>query len=1565
MKIKRKTFWGGIIAALCACTALTFGAVFSSNNKVEASAATATMNATTVKPTMSFGTIKYAQSSTSSPLWGSNAGVGTYSYNDDLSATNPDTTRISSAATVGADGTSGTVTTDFDMTANRNKIIAVPVYLTFDLPANTVYRITWNWSFTDIAAGKQEHAIHYFQDTPIDNFLDGDYYGKWTNSQDFGAKHDMVVYNDTSTDKTDYTLYSIYYAYVMNATSGDFSFQFDLSFDFMEGPQIELPATSGDIEKTYTGSPLQFDLKYAGTPTVNAQYHTESTATYDKAYECVEVASVTGIDYEGNAITIANSTVELNGTNNGEGTFKPTKAGTYKVKLKIKDSFLSRGVKFTGGVTEKELTYTVKRKAVDAPSISDSTKPYKGAEYDFYPDEKFDADIMTVDQSASSSNVAGANIIWDDTNKKIKATNAATYTVKFKLTDKNYLWRVGAVESAADQSATITITPKKLKVPTISGDKVYTGAAQTFQLFDFDSGNDIKVTNAAGANGKTITGVGGVAWMDKTDKFEAKDVDDYTVTLQPRSTTNYVWDDATGGSGVRTCKFAITQKELSFTFTCSETGGAWEYGTSGVTITATENSIAADSLSLIFYYDNKTNLLTGTPDPLNGKITQIEIPDTITNGKHTLYAELHGSTGANGNYKLAENKNSFKFNVTSGAIDLSDIEWSYTVDGANGGKIENGGELPFKLKNGTTAGVLYELSVNIPDELNYIVVDTSKYTDGYNGDISKNTVTAADSVYTLTVALKSTDSTKEFSDGNGGMSSTCDLTITWKIIKGTFDLSGVKWEYTYTDSYGQKQTKDYTGALEYDDINYAVRIKASTLPAGLTLAEAYEYSDRQRNADSYSASAKKSDFSWNRANFNDPDDTVAALTLSWQIKQKNLHTNFKYERVQATKTDGTPVSFFNKVLDIDDKYKSFVKYEYTDSEGNVVSLQEIIDAVDMTSIKNYTVRAYIDPAATAASNFELTDNGTDPTDTITTGSNNAPVYAVIDGVLINGVNASDYKVVYDGQPHFNKLEVVSGSGIKISDFTVTYYKGASLSAEKFADGEYPVQAGEYLMEIVLGSSAQDDYIMLLDVIKITIEKKEIVVPTVGEIVFSGEYINLADYLGGSYAEYKDIITLSGDYQDLRNVSQSGYKARLVLIDSNYKWAQPATAEPASMKLFAVKSFDAALEVLDDVTAELPWNITPLVVDASEMWVKGKSGATLNLPASISKFIDAETLSVLYRYYDEAEQYVETPELKGGKSFMVEAVFGGIDAENGNVLFKTADGNVSAVSDKVSYTVPQSAAVAFLGSTLVFIKANWLWFAIGAAVLLFLIILICIIAGAKRRKRKREDLAEKRRLEKEAREDQRRREDREERMARLMQQQMLMPQMVPQGMAQAGGASSNEILELKAEMAAMRTEATLRAEMAAKESAEIKAVQAAEQQVANLLARLGGEQVVTNGVTLDKLTELVEKTVERVLDRREKAAAAPSTVSDGAAAPTAAQVPPDTVMTTVTTTKIDTTKKSAQNAQAAQAAPAGRTVVRNFVAPMPVDDGRVFDVGGFYKPADPMTDMDLTDDENKE
>ncbi|MDE5789178.1 MAG: hypothetical protein K2H78_02050, partial [Clostridia bacterium] len=208
---------------------------------------------------------------------------------------------------------------------------------------------------------------------------------------------------------------------------------------------------------------------------------------------------------------------------------------------------------------------------------------------------------------------------------------------------------------------------------------------------------------------------------------------------------------------------------------------------------------------------------------------------------------------------------------------------------------------------------------------------------------------------------------------------------------------------------------------------------------------------------------------------------------------------------------------------------------------------------------------------------------------------------------------------------------------------------------------------------------------------------------------------------------------------------------------------------------------------------------------------------------------------------------------------------------------------------------------------------------------------------------------------------------------------MMPQMPQQAMAQGapqaqtmaagGGSAISEAqfvhIQMQAELAALKAEQT------AKELAELKAKQATEQQLAqtklemqfaNMSARPGGEQLIQGGISLDKLTELIRTEVNAALNGIGKAAAQPAAAAPETA-PAATQVPPDAVMTTVTTTKIDTTKKPAQ--QTAQAAAPVRTVVRNVVAPMPVDDGRVFDVGGFYTPADPITDMGFTDEDKSE
>ncbi|MDE5766013.1 MAG: hypothetical protein K2I17_02465 [Clostridia bacterium] len=1212
-------------------------------------------------------------------------------------------------------------------------------------------------------------------------------------------------------------------------------------------------------------------------------------------------------------------------------------------------------------------------------------------------------------------------------NYKIKATSAGNYKVTFKLNaegKKLFLWNDGSADgTAVDQEATFSIAKQSVVVPTPASTLAltYNTQAQTMQIRNatnntFEStlytasisgkqfAADGTASNTAVATAPTITG--GLA--------SVTDAGIYTVKVVLSNKTDCVWASGTNDDVAdKEITITVNRAELEASFTCSAKNFSWQKKKSDETaesITATVTGVLNGQTVTFTYYWKKNGANEQDNDISSGAnlTASVDIPTTLGTwaAGYTFGVKL-GTDGAN--YVFKSGKDSKGFTITATEAGLDEYVWKYTLNDGTQINMPANKELAYTLvkdDDGTVSTGIYNIILDDSDFSDYYIeIDKTKFTGGYKTEFNGGTVTSFKDVgtYKTYVALKTTDSEYQFiiknQDGTETKSSTMTLELEWSIVKGTFDLSGVKWEYTYTDSNGQKQTKDYTGALEFDDINYAVRIKESTLPAGLALDSAYQYSGRERAVNTYTVTASKSDFSWNQ-NFNDPDMTVSTLTLNWEIKQKNLYTKFKYEKVTGTKSDGTVVSFYNKVLDVEEKYKSFVKYEYTDSNGTVVTLQEIIDAVDMTSPKKYSVRAYIDSAATNAANFELLDNGSDPTDSITTGSNNAPVYVVIDGVMIDGVNAATISAVYDGQAHFNKLEVVSGSGVKISDFTVTFYKGASLSAEKFADGEYPVNAGEYTLEVVLGSSAEEDYILLLDVIKVTIEKKEIAVPTVGNILFSGEYISLADYLGGSYAEYKDIIALSGDCRDIRNVSQSGYKARLTLTDPNYKWAQPTTAEPASLKLFAAKLFDNELAIVDDVTAEIGWNITPLVLDVSEMWVKGKSGATLNLPENIAKLIDAETLSVLYRYYDDADQYIETPELKGGKSFRVEAAFGGIDAESGNVLFKTADGNVSAVSDKISYTVPQSATAAFFGSAVGFLKANWLWFVIGAAVLLFLIILICLIASAKKKKRKKEELEEQRRLEKEEREREERKLEREERMARLSQvqaapapqyipqpmpqyapQPQYMPQSMPQnaqptGMGGAmGGGSITEamFMQMQAEFAAMK------AEQAAKELAEIKAEQAAIKAEQNAMRNdfvleKSGAKAQAAGISVDAMTEIMTMALKNVLASATQQVVAaqpqqPAQLTDGGApaatanAPT--QIPPDAVMTTVTTTKIDTTKKPAQPGErAAQAAPV-RTVVRNYVAPMPVDDGRVFDVGGFYKPADPVTDMDFGEEEKKD
>ncbi|MDE5943950.1 MAG: hypothetical protein K2H30_07075, partial [Clostridia bacterium] len=272
----------------------------------------------------------------------------------------------------------------------------------------------------------------------------------------------------------------MYYAYVSSVSSGTYNFTFDISFRFLEGAQIDAPQTSGDIVGTYTGNPIEFDFKYAGEPTVTTviDYNgkTESII-YDKAYECVEVDSITGTTFGGDPITIANSAVVLNGTNNGEGIFLPKEAGVYKVKLKVKNTFVTSGVRFSDGSSEKTLTFTINRKGLTKPTIT-APQSYTGSGLlftlaNFNIGQDISMDGVTPPSGATVTDASGGTPT--DTTDTFKATNVGKYTVNLSLRDtNNYTWTDGTdvaktVDFEITKKELLSSTPTSSKTNSIGG----------------------------------------------------------------------------------------------------------------------------------------------------------------------------------------------------------------------------------------------------------------------------------------------------------------------------------------------------------------------------------------------------------------------------------------------------------------------------------------------------------------------------------------------------------------------------------------------------------------------------------------------------------------------------------------------------------------------------------------------------------------------------------------------------------------------------------------------------------------------------------------------------------------------------------------------------------------------------------------------------------------------------------------------------------------------------------------------------------------------------------------
>ncbi|MDE6105292.1 MAG: P35 family lipoprotein, partial [Clostridia bacterium] len=827
-------------------------------------------------------------------------------------------------------------------------------------------------------------------------------------------------------------------------------------------PAIHLNLTKAQADSDITEVPIpqNITVDYDGSAKwLNSFDTTTDTSGNNYEYKWIDatlhndtnIVTVKKIEYTNYDAVGAQVTANKDVTSSG--TANILNAGKYEVTLEIPSTLTEyewRG----GGTGEKKFTITINQKAVPYTlQFKKGSTVVTAVTYgDSFTHEVVQTAVTSLPTDIYELLYAGTGST-SYTASTTAPTEAGTYSLTLKVKDdpNNAGKKMPSNYKLTGSAASLKIDPKKLDIPTVTAPQEYSGSALTFVLADFNSGTYISMDGVAAANGSTVTGASGAALTDASDTFEATKVDVYTVTLSLRDTANYVWEDNTNTS--KTIDFKVTQKELLSSAPVSSAvngiGNAeWEYGDSTVTVTVTDDRISGETLNLIFYYDNKSNTLTNVT--ATGNVAVITMPSDIAVGSHTFYVDINGTTGDNANYQVTA-YNTLDFEITSGRIDPSTYGWIYTKDGVAGSTIKDGDKLPFELKAGsTTDGVKYEVSIQIPAAHTSVVVDTSKYASGYqlrSGD-SVNT-------YVTKVALKSTDPTFEFEDASGNKTATIEITLSWEIEKGTFDLSAVKWEYSLDGS----TWTDYDPANppQYNDGNYiTVRVKASTLPLGLTLDSLY-VGNEEYDVDTYTATISASDLKYNTTNFNAPNTSL--LDLNWEIAKKNLFTGFKNVKDTYSNANGSGTIIL-KQLNIDPMYDSYITYKYYDlATGLEVTLADIKAAADPTHEKKYKVEAHIDPAF--ASNFAVeASDGSVPSDTFVTGSKNKLATVTIDG----NDGSTPITAVYDTNDHFDTslIKITGDDGINVTDFTVTYYKGNSpVAGNELAAGELPKDAGEY------------------------------------------------------------------------------------------------------------------------------------------------------------------------------------------------------------------------------------------------------------------------------------------------------------------------------------------------------------------------------------------------------------------------------------------------------------------------------------------------------------------------
>ena len=1012
------------------------------------------------------------------------------------------------------------------------------------------------------------------------------------------------------------------------------------------------------------------------------------------------------------------------------------------------------------------------------------------ATYDLVMDEKVTAEkaVVTVDKNSDVYNPLGNNFVFSYDQSKIELKSvdytdfagttsnlyngsgtspinslgnctligAGTYKFEFDIINGS-VWDT-VTNDQTPKTITVTVNRKAIAVPTIqNNNQTYKASVCEFGLTGYDS-TLMSVASYVSNNGSTIT------WDGTTKKFKATDAAEYTVAFHMDS-INHVWltDAGTESSTDQAKKITIEKKEITINTTpASGTNPSWGLGDTGdITINATATGITNPDFVLDIYYvkDGTTSPLTLGIDTTTNKLDVSQITST---GKYKLCIELT-SAASNKNYSIASGKFEMPFEIKSGGIDFSVINWQYAEDGGNMQDLfASGVQNVIRYKQDASGAVVkYIIGAIIPAG-GYLSIDTSYNSGGYTNGFyttkdgaTYNSGCSAVGKYKTRIALK-TDADHLFKNDAankygtfGGDDTSGWYEIEWEISKGKVDasyLSNLKDNLQYRTAGGAWQTYDPANPPQFGKGAIEIRLDPSKYPAGVTNAS-ITVNDKNTAIGSYTAQVTLT----YDPNYVNEGTQSFTWEISAQVIEVDWTSDFWKDGSGNNVLDGNNVPYQIKVLNIPDNLKQYIEYKYYIADASDPSVRGMYIGTGDQGLQDLTsppynasstnavyvyVEAVIKSGVTQYKLSDTTGNAYDCSILYRLGSTNTLVNVTQsvtemeygDGALTEGIFT-----LYDTGIGGDLDKTTYLDGIYVYDA-----KGTNLGLLSGFDGT-KADAGLYTIEIKLNAAGENTYTLAPgSKYKFEIKPKAIDVPTVSEIVFDNTYINLADKLGGSYGTYKDIIKLGGTYDGVKNAN-TPYVATLTLTNANYCWSYPTTSTPSKHPARLTLTDGESYTVTGDETvATYNWKINPYVLSASGWNLKGKDGATYDIPAGLTEGLD---VGINYAYRtDKASNPIEEVILKGGSTFFVTAQLTGADANN----FVFEDSNATT-SGFATYKVPQSGAMAAFGSIKDFMTKTWLglpiwaWFLIGLAVLILLIIII--VVAAKRRKTK-EERAEK-------------------------------------------------------------------------------------------------------------------------------------------------------------------------------------------------------------------------------